>query len=236
MFMMCWNYCIPFFKGLFFLLSPLLLILSMFVLKRGVNQRRPALRQFAFLMIFVSFLKSFTLDIYMLRDKILCNDLLFSFACNGTGFKSLQILGLVLLAASSFVVFKIYLTFVKERKVVYHTAKKLKLRLLANIGLWMAVFLMLWLATPWVGYLTVGSVPKFFVQAPWGAYSIINAIVLGVCFWRYEDCVEHARAYGKKATKKVWTPKDTLWIAVFLLLITTAFFYASDDVLSKASH
>ena len=156
--MLCWLYCVPLFKGLFYASGLLLIIFSLFVIKRGVYQRRCSLRKLAFMYIFLAVLKICTLDIYLLRDKILCGDGLFDLACNPTGFKVLQALGLAVLMVLWFTVWRIYKGFIAERNMVYKTAEQMRLRLLANIVMLMVGSMVILLLTPWVGYLTVGSV------------------------------------------------------------------------------
>ena len=98
MLMMCWFYCIPFAKGLFFASAPLILLFSLFVLKRGIRQSRLGLRQLAFVLMFIAIMKLFTVDIYLSRDTFLC-----AFdECHDTGlFKMLQAAGLAACSCST---------------------------------------------------------------------------------------------------------------------------------------
>ena len=61
MLMMCWFYGVPFVKGLFFASSLLLLLFSVFALKRGVRQSRSTLRGVAFFF-----------DVYCFPESIYC--------------------------------------------------------------------------------------------------------------------------------------------------------------------
>ena len=72
MLMMCWFYGVPFIKGLFFTSSLLLLLFSVFALKRGVRQSRSTLRDVAFFLMFIALLKLFIVDAYILREYLLC--------------------------------------------------------------------------------------------------------------------------------------------------------------------
>jgi len=237
MLMMCWFYCVPLAKGLFFAFSLLLILFSLFMLKRGIRQSRSALRQTAFLLIFFAVVKIFTVDLYLLREKILCGDGLFPSGCNDTGFKLLMLSGLIVLSLSSLAIFNIYRGFILDRKQASVTPEKARLPLWANLSLFLVVVLILWLAAPWVGYLTVGHAPGLFMQVPWQHLAVLNIIVLLMGFWKLEDCswIYHpAEKMQKKHLSHVWTPKDTLWLSVILFLIALAFSYASSDVLSEA--
>jgi hypothetical protein len=237
MLMMCWFYCIPFAKGLFFASAFLLIIFSLFVLKRGVRQSRPLLRQLSFLLIFIAILKIFTVDIYLLRDNLLCGAGLFKSSCNAQGFKILQASGLAALLLCSLLLLNLYRSFIRERKRREITPEQNHLRLWSNLGMFLVMLLVLWLAAPWVGFLTVGHVPKLFMNVPWQHLAVLDTVVLLIGFWKLEDCLwiyDPAEKNKKKYISRVWTPKDTLGLSVILFLITLAFSYASNDVLSTS--
>ena len=138
MLMMCWFYCIPLAKGIFFASSPLLILFSMFVLKRGVRQSRLGLRQFSFLLMFVAMLKMFTLDIYLSRYYILCA---FS-ACNDTGlFKAIQGGGLLALVLGSLFLFNLYRSFAQNRPQKEVTPEQVNLSFWANLSISLVVLL-----------------------------------------------------------------------------------------------
>src|ERR1035437_2582088 len=111
MLMMCWFYCIPFAKGFFFASGLLLLLFSLFVLKRGIRQSRSGLRQFAFMLMFLAILKMCTVDIYLLREY-----LLFTFdKGHDTGFfKKVQGGGLIALVVCSLFLFNLYRSFAQD--------------------------------------------------------------------------------------------------------------------------
>jgi len=235
MLMMCWFYCIPFAKGFFFAFAPILFLFSLFVLKRGVRQSRPGLRQFAFLLILIAFLKLFTVDFYFLREP-LCEIKKFPFPCNAEGFKKFQVTGLVLLTVCSMVLFNSYRSFLHNRKRMDVTPAQVHLPFWSNLSISLVMMLIFWLAAPWAGYLTVGHVPKFFLQIPWQHLAVLNIFVLLVGFWKLEDCswIYDPTKKTKKHVVNVWTAKDTLWVSLILFLITLAFSYASNDVLSNS--
>jgi hypothetical protein len=234
MLMMCWFYCIPFAKGLFFATAPLLIVFSLFALKRGVRQSRPFLRQAAFLLIFASTLKIFTVDVYLAREKLLCD--VFSFGCSSSGFKIFQALGLVLLAGASFGLLNLYRGFSRNRRQDKTTPEQVHLRFWANLSISLVMVLVFWVAAPWVGFLTIGHVPQLFMQVPWQNLAMMNIAVLLTGFWKLEDCNWIYQSIRHKPDRnrpdRVWTPKDTLWMSVILFLIALAFSYASNDVLS----
>ena len=67
----------------------------------------------------------------------------------------------------------------------------------------------------------------------------MSCISLGLIltgFWKSESCSWSFDATGQKKQayrNKTWTPRDTLWTATFVFLITLAMSYASHDVLSQ---
>ncbi len=236
MLMICWFYCIPFSKGLFFAASLLLLLFSVFMLKRGVRQSRSSLRSSAFILMFLAALKIFTIDLYLLSDKILCDTAIIASRCAPTGFKVLMgggFLAVVLIAA---LLLNAYRSFVYDRRQVQQRPEDVRLSLWVNIGLSLVVLLIIWLIMPWVGYLTVGSVPALVQHIPWQYLAIAIVAVLLICFWKLEDCswVYHVEGRGKKAqVTRAWTAKDTLWVATLLFAIALVFSYVSMDVLSS---
>ncbi|MFH1158496.1 MAG: hypothetical protein V1721_06395 [Pseudomonadota bacterium] len=235
MLMMCWFYCVPFAKGLFFASSLLLLLFSVFALKRGVRQSRQTLREVAFFLMFTAFLKIFTVDAYMLKESLLCGIGVSSSACTAKGFKIFQMASLVALALCSLGLLNIYRRFIGNREQIEFTPEQVNLEFWANISISLVVVLILWLAAPWAGYLTVGHVPKFFMDVPWQHLALLEIFFLLTGFWKLEDCrwiYDPAKKSKKSHLNRTWTPKDTLWLSVILFLITLAFSYASNDVLS----
>lgn len=234
MLMMCWFYCIPFAKGLFFASGPLLILLATFVLKRGVRQARRNLRQLAFTLMFVAILKIFMIDLYLLRDMVPCGAGHFFANCS---FKLLQGGGLVALAVSGFFLFNLYRSFAQDRPPSRLTPEQVNLFFWANLSISLVVLLILWLAAPWVGFLTVGHVPQLFMSVPWQHLALVDLAVILIGFWKLEDCIwtyDPSEKTRKKHQIHVWTAKDTLWVSVVLFLIALAFSYASSDVLSAA--
>ena len=226
MLMMCWFYCIPLLKGIFFASGFLLILFSFFVLKRGIRRSRLILRQMAFFFIFTALLKILTVDVYLLRDKILCATDGFFDACNVRGFQLLQGGGLVILVLSSLALFALYPRFLQERSRNTQSSEEAHIRLWANSGMLLVILLIVWAVAPWVGYLTVGHVPQLFSDVPWQYLANITVPVLLFGFWKQEDCEEEGRGQHS------WIARDTLWMAAILFLIAVAFSYASQDVLS----
>ena len=238
MLMMCWFYGVPFVKGLFFTSSLLLFLFSVFALKRGVRQSRSALRGVAFFLMFIAFLKLFTVDVYILKEYLLCDLGVFPFFCSAKGFKIFLMTSLLVLALCSFGLFNVYRYFVNDREQVEFTPEQVKLELWANTSIFLVIVLILWLAAPWAGYLTVGYVPKFFMDVPWQHLALLEFAILLIGFWKLEDCswaYNPEKKNKKSHINRTWTPKDTLWVSVVLFLITLAFSYASNDVLSAAT-
>lgn len=236
MLMMCWFYCIPFAKGLFFASGLLFILLALFILKRGVRQSRLGLRQMAFALIFIAIVKMFIVDIYLLRSVLTCGAGKLIESCSAQSFRAVQGAGLVALGICGFLLFNTYRGFVRERPQVRLMPEQVHLSFWANLSITLVMVLILWLAAPWVGYLTVGHVPALFMKVPWQHLAVMNVVVLLWGFWRLEDCTwtyDPAKKDQKSYKVNVWTVKDTLWVSVVLFLIALALSYASNDVLSS---
>ena len=147
-------------------------------------------------------------------------------------------ISLLMLALCSFGLLNVYRCFVNDRKQIELTPEEVHLELWANVSAFLAIMLILWLAAPWVGYLTIGYVPKFFIDVPWHHLAILELAILLIGFWKLEDCswaYDPEKKNKKSHLDRTWTPKDTLWVSVVLFLITLAFSYASNDVLSAVT-
>lgn len=233
MLMICWYYCVPLVKGLFFALSALLILFALFMLKRGIRQSRLPLRQGAFVLIFLAIMKTLILDLYLWRESLLCGTGWLQAGCNTAGFIVLQLLGLVALLPASFYLFRAYHGFIRNPPQLQMTPQQARLDFWANLGMGMSCLMIVWLAAPWIGYLTVGYVPQIFLQIPWQVLALVTTGVLLRGFWKLEDCTVVSYSIGKnKRTVRTWTPKDTLYLAVTFFLATAGLSYVSSDVLS----
>src|SRR5690606_23689972 len=72
MLMMCWFYCIPFAKFLFYAFPFLLFGFALFMLKRGVYAHRRGLRRAAFAFMFAAAFKAFLIDVRLVKRDLLC--------------------------------------------------------------------------------------------------------------------------------------------------------------------
>ena len=111
------------------------------------------------------------------------------------------------------------------------------LRFWANLSLFFVFAMIVWTLAPWVGSLTVGYVPKIFITLQWQHFAIANLLLLLVGFWKVESCNWQFDPKEKKENRSMqaaqsWTPRDTLWLNVFLYLITLALSYVAHDVLT----
>ena len=241
MLMICWFYCIPFAKFLYFAAGPLLFVYALFMLKRGIRGARPSLRQSAFILMFVALFKMCLFDVRMLKRDFFCtvSKTLYDAFCNKEGMIFADMLGLVVLAASSFGLFYFYREFMNIKQPSFVPPDRENLREWVNITLWSLIIMVVWQIAPWVGYLTVGSVATIFVAVPWQGLAVFNLILLLICFWKVES-VKWVRDAGQQNIKNTgnshlgltWTPKDTLWMNVFIYLITLALSYVAHDVLA----
>lgn len=223
MLMLCWFYCIPFAKLLYFASAGIFVIFAFFMLRRGIYRDQPGLRQGAFLWMFVAAVKFFIFDIRMLKDKILCGGWLGmkAQACGAGGLYAgapvmLEVAGIGALAAVSFVLFHFY------RRCLPPTRKKLvapedtAMHRWANLSLIMVIAMAIWTMAPWVGYLTVGYVPKVFALVKWQYLAVINVAVLLVGFWEAERCnwnyqsslYEPRRSSGQRVAQDKRVPRN----------------------------
>lgn len=236
MLMLCWLYCIPFAKFMYFAISPVLLIFALFILKRGKMNGRQSLRQMAVFLMFAVAVKIGLADVYYGRDYLCDMTLLKNIVtCNGQGRKILQISGLAFLFLSSLVLFQFYLTIMPEKKVKPLTPEQVHLRLWANLALISVLLMVVWQLAPWVGFLTVGYVPKIFTAIPWQHLALTSLSLILIGFWKAESCIwsyEKSRKAKASHLHGAWSPKDTLWTTVLLYLITLALSYVSHDILT----
>lgn len=239
MVMLCWFYCIPFAKFLYYVAGLLLFIFSLFVLKRGIMMARQGLRRFAYILMVISALKVFLLDMHFSAKDLLCDVslLLKSATCNAATIQTVEILGIVLLLLSLPAIYMLSNRhkFVQEDTTT--TIEKVHLRFWANASMWSVTIMVIWQMAPWVGYLTVGSTPAFFEMLSWHSLAIINIALLVVGFWKVESC-SWKRSFNSSASKKryinsVWTPKDTLWMSLSIFIITLIMSYAAHDALNS---
>lgn len=237
MFMLCWFYCIPFAKMLYFASAPLLLVLSLFALKRGMRNNRASLRQTSFALMFLSCFKMCLFDIRMLKKDLLCGMYaqVESAACNTAGFMAAELLGLMLMVFSSAIIFHYYRKYLHMRTMPMKTPEQVHLPLWANMTMVSILLMVVWQLAPWVGYLTIGRIPGVFISLPWQGLALLNLLLLLIGFWKAESCVWNYDVQKKKQMahlNKTWTARDTLWMAVFIYLLTLALSYVAHDVLA----
>lgn len=246
---LCWFYCIDLAKFIYFATGPFFLIFALFALKRGVRRNRKGLRQAAFFMMFGAVLKICLFDIRALapqaKEKICRAGIpLPRFDCGMPSISPqevmvLSFLGLVLLVFSSFVLFQFYRVYLPERRVREVTPDEVHLRFWVNTTLWMVILMALWTAAPWIASLVSesGQPPRVFATLRWQHFAMMNIVLVAVCFWKLESCVwetkvtDDARSKARRAhLQNTWTPRDTLWMALFLFVLTLALSYVAWDI------
>jgi hypothetical protein len=212
--LLCALYCIPLAWFLYYASSGIVFVIAMFALKRGIYGRRQNLRSASFFMMFLGLFKALMIDLPHFASYFSCA---------------------VLFAFCSAVLLQAYRIFMPDRKREPVTPQQVHLRFWANVSLWAVLLMICWLAAPWVGYLTVGAVPAFVGALPWQAFAFGNLFLLLLGFWKAESCVWEFQTKDRKKMAHLastWTPRDTLWMTVFLYLIALAMTYASRDILS----
>ena len=236
MLMLCVFYCVPLARFLYFASSGILFVLALFALKRGIYTHRPRLRLAAFCMMFLSVFKALMVDARLEKQDLLCHVVTLPYlSCTPQGFMTADFLGILLFISANVALLQAYRVHMPEKNITLVPPDKVHLRFWANIGLWGVVAMLCWLAAPWVGFLTVGSVPRIFTVVPWGDFALVNLALLLIGFWKAENCswtyeVKHKDKLGHLTD--TWTAKDTLYLNVFLYLIALALSYVSQDILA----
>lgn len=231
---LCWFYCIPFAKFLYFATAPLLLMIAMFVLKRGIRRARLDLRQTAFFMMFAAAVKFFLFDIRMLEEQILCDVKGHGLGCSAAGFRMLEFAGLFAMVGVSVLLFHFYRVFSVHRKPEEITVQDVHLRFWVNVTFFSVLMMVFWQLAPWIGALLGWKASIFFMSVAWQPFAVGNLILLTTCFWKAESCAmgyRLSRRGNQRRIRGTWTPKDLLWTTTFLYLLTLALSYVAHDVM-----
>lgn len=207
------------------------------MLKRSLYGERRELRRFAFIVIFLAIMKMCVFDLRMLKKEIFCggSQALYEWGCNRHVFTTLDTMGVIVSLLAAFIIFQLYKMFYAAPPKRHVSPEKAHVRFWANLSLGMNVMMVLWQLAPWVGFLTIGEIPGIFITLPWQVLAIMNLLLLIVAFWRAEDCSWEYNLKDKARTvhmNKPWTAKDTLWMCVFIYLITLTLSYVAYDVLN----
>lgn len=235
--MLCWFYCIDFAWFLYYAFAPVLFIVSLFILKRGIRNARSGLRSAAFALMFASLIKVCLFDVRMLGKEILCtvNEALSEVGCNTMGQKMLEFGSLLFLAVASFGLFLAYKKYMGIKEPSIKTPEQVNLRFWANVCLAATCGMVIWQCAPWVGSLTVGKTPALFEKISWQLVAIINLGLILFGFWKAESCTWNYDVRKRKERgahlNQTWTARDTLWMTVFIYLVTLALSYVAHDVL-----
>lgn len=239
MLMLCWYYCIPFVIFLYFALSAVFFVFALFMLRRGTYMQRPKLRQAAFVFMFFALMKTLVFDVRIAAAQkyLLCRFLPEGtpvLTCSPRGGMLLELAGMVLFLAALAGLFQLYRVYMPPRRIAPLTPEDVRLRFWANLTLWALLVMIVWVAAPWVGFLTVGKVPAVFLALPWHWPPLVSFALLLYGFWRAEACRWVVDSKDKSKTRHLnntWTPRDTLWLCAFLYLIALGLSYVSHDVL-----
>lgn len=234
---LCWFYCIPFAKFLYFASAPILIIFALFMLKRGIRSARHKLRQWALAFIFVGLVKICVFDVRDLGHDLLCSvdEELSKVGCNRRSLQALQVFALATLVVAALALFQLHRSFMKIKEPSALTPAQVGLSFW-SISAFISVSLMVvWQCAPWVASLTVGYTPYIFDKVPWQWFAIFNCGLLLWCFWVAESCSWNYEVKHKKRMAHLnatWTQRDTLWMCVFVYLVTLALSYVAHDVLT----
>lgn len=243
MLMMCWFYCFDLAWFLYYAGGPLLMLCAMFALKRGIANQRKGLRQTAFLMMWGVSAKMFLIDPFMFPAAIkkkACSVAaqLEPLACkaDGKGYPFIQFSGVVLFFVFAYVIYEYYKIHMPEKKIKHVTPDQVHLRFWANLAFVSTMTMVMWQLAPWVGYLTVGCIPGIFILFTWQELALVNLGLLTLGFWKLESCVWQYKVSERERMKYVqatWTPKDTLWMTVFIYIVTLGMSYVAHDIMVR---
>lgn len=235
---LCWFYCVPFAKFLYFAAAPFVFLVALFVLKRGIYRARKDLRQTAFFLMFAAVFKFFIFDLYMIKDDLFCATKAAAekFVCTTAGLRLVEFVGVLLALAASAVLFHFYRVLMPGRKVRNATPEQVRLGFWTKTAFITVLLLAVWQTAPWVSYLTVGSVPPVFSAVPWPFLAALGFGLILTGFWKAEGCASGyrlpRRGYKNHAPRGLWSPRDMLWTSMFIYLLTLAMSYVSHDFLS----
>lgn len=245
MLMMCWFYCVDLVWFLYYAIGPILLVCGMFALKRGIANRRKPLRENAFMMMGCVIVKMFLVDPIMrvVPTKMkLCQWMpkLSVIGCDAPdtskGYMTIIFLGVAGFIVAAYALYEAWKLYMPDREPKMVTPQQIHLEFWANLSFTMLVVMVGWQLAPWVGYLTVGCVPKIFTLLTWQHLAIANLALLIIGFWKLESCVWQYKVEEKEKMKYMhssWTPKDTLWMSVFVYCITIAMSYVAHDLMAR---
>ncbi|TAL31706.1 MAG: hypothetical protein EPN97_10925 [Alphaproteobacteria bacterium] len=247
MLVLCYAYCIPLLKFLYFMMGPFFIVFGMFALKRGMRLRSQSLRQTAFFLMFGSALKMCLFDVYMLaegvKDKVCIAGKFPALDCSVASISPhetlvLSFFGIVLLCVSCMVLFHYYRVYLPDRKFKDYTPDEVHLKFWVNVTLWSVIVMGLWVAAPWFGALLGAALPRIFLAVKWKTLALFNLGMILFDFWKMESVTWEQKADANKADRarrrhlqQTWTSKDTLWMTIFLYLLLCGLSYVGNDVL-----
>ena len=248
MIILCYRYCIPLLWFLFYISGPFFIVFSMFAIKRGIQLRRQQLRQNGFFTMFGCVLKMFLIDVHMLSEGVK------NTFCLGGKFPGLDcsikaisphetmvlsFYGIILLCISSVLLLHYYRVYLPDRKPKESTPEDVKLKFWVTITLWSTILMAVWGVAPWLGALLAAPLPRIFLAINWKMLGAFNLCLLIMDFWKLESIVWENKVTDSKSERKkrqhlqqTWTPKDTLWMTIFLYLLVVGLSYVGNDILS----
>ncbi len=216
MFTICWFYCTSFLSAVYYASAPLVFVVAALVLQRGRVRQRQDLRKAAFALALPACLK---LALFDLPDA------------------GLPLWAAVLLLAPLGAGLRwLYCRYAAANvSALRQSPAQARLRLWANIAVAAVAGMGLWVAAPWLGYLTVGHVPRIFMTLPWEMPALACFALILRGFWKLESCAfgdAEFLAREKRYVTRIWTPRDTLWTALVAYVFILALSYVSHDILT----
>lgn len=236
MFVLCWVYCVPFVKFLYYAVAPLLLFFAFYVMKRGICRETLWLRYSALALAWMAVFKIFLMDVSVLARGMACQ--MSDSLCSGTGTKIFQMAGGSLFALCAVVLLMLGARFGKKYRAPRDKipSNDNPLRFWANLSMVLVVILCCWLSLPLLSYLAVGDAPQLFFKLRWQFFAMLNFLSLAIGFWRIEDYYHYyndgagTQYVRQKDAGKVWVPSDTLWTVLPIYLVALAAGVMSDDL------
>lgn len=234
MFMLCWFYCVPFLKLLYFGTGPAMFLFALFMHRRGLYRREAGLARGAFVLMGLALVKVFVIDMRQEGRDLLCSGVL-RLPCDDMGWLAVQAMGFAALALGAVWILRGFARLSSGKWPVLPAVSAENARAQGALGMVMVVLMIVWQLAPWVCSLAIGRVPELFAVVPWQPVALVTAVVLLSGFWALEACPDYfprEEGAGERRGRDSWLPRDSLWLAVFLYAFTLAMSYVAHDVLN----
>ena len=235
MFMVCWHYCVPFLNFLLYAIAPIMVGLGCYVMKRGLVQYRRDLRKRALGLWVLALVKFVFVDVEHILYYMFCD--VQTGQCSEMFSDIKDASTVVFTVVGAGILYKLHQVFIPDKPKQRPVKTDLKpLRQWTFLSIVTVSLFVLWVLSPWITSLTIGSIPTLFLTLSWHHLGILASVSLLMSFWRLEDFQWYYSSTKSKAEHKkhVWVPKDTLWTLVLIHTTTLLLAFASSGMIDSA--